>query len=345
MLTLAHITHAYGSTIAVHDCSLTLASAQRIAVIGPSGCGKSSLLRIIAGLEPSHQGTIHWHDDNITTVPAYQRHIGLMFQDHALFPHLTVAHNIGYGLNRQPAAERQQRVDELLQLIGLTALAQRYPDQLSGGERQRVALARSLAPKPRIVLFDEPFASLDRTLRDYLLMEVRELLIREQIAALYVTHDASEACAFADDIVVMRAGQIVAHATPAQLYQHPPSAFVAQLLGMRGVVAYQTCAEGTTTAFGLLPLVAPVPQGQLLIRPEAGIMAHQQFPASIMRGIVTQSVFRPPWQRVTICAHDDAQQTFEVDCGIDRHVAVGDNIEVAVAHAACTFLSQDSSPA
>jgi iron(III) transport system ATP-binding protein len=195
------------------------------------------------------------------------------------------------------------------------------------------------------VLFDEPFASLDRTLRDYLLVEVREWLTREHIAALYVTHDASEACAFADEIVVMKSGQIMAHATPAQLYQHPPSAFVAQLLGMRGVIDYQAGTGAIQTAFGMLPFAPPTSHGHLLIRPEAGIMAHQQLPASMLRGTVVQMLFRPPWQRLTICAQGDPQQTFEVDCAVDLQVTVGDSIEVAIAHAACTFLSQNSSPA
>lgn len=342
MLAFAHLSHAYGGTPALHDCSLTLMPQQRMAIIGPSGCGKSTLLRIIAGLEPAHQGRIWYDGQEITRVAAHRRQIGLMFQDHALFPHLTVAQNVAYGIAHQPRDVQHQRVSDLLAMTSLTRLAERYPDQLSGGERQRVALARSLAPSPRVLLLDEPFAALDRLLRDFLLDEVVEILTREAVSAIYVTHDASEACRFADELVVMRAGRIVAQAAPVELYRHPPSAFVAQLLGMRGIVPYRATADGVQTALGSWPLPAPAVAGMLLIRPEASLGTGEPMMHSIS-GVVRASAFRPPWQRLVIAAHDDASVHIECDVPVTPQWSIGASVTIPFTLTACTFLHEDTS--
>jgi ABC-type sulfate/molybdate transport systems ATPase subunit len=342
MLALAHLSHAYGATPALHDCSLTLLSQQRMAIVGPSGCGKSTLLRIIAGLEPAHHGRIWYHGHDITQLAAHRRQIGLMFQDHALFPHLTVQQNIAYGIAHQPRDVQQQRVHDLLEMTRLTTLAQRYPDQLSGGERQRVALARSLAPSPRVLLLDEPFAALDRLLRDFLLDEVVEILTREEVSAVYVTHDANEACRFADQLVVMRAGRIVAQAAPVELYRNPPSVFVAQLLGMRGIVPYQATATGVHTAFGSWPLPAPATRGTLLIRPEASLGAGEPL-SHMIRGVVRASTFRPPWQRLVIAAHDDASVQIDCDVPVTPSWRIGASVTIPFTLTACTFLHDETS--
>lgn len=344
MLAVAHLSHAYGAMPALHDCSLTLMPQQRMAIIGPSGCGKSTLLRIIAGLEPTHQGRIWYEGHEITRLAAHRRQIGLMFQDHALFPHLTVQQNIAYGIAHQPREVQHQRIGDLLAMTSLTRLADRYPDQLSGGERQRVALARSLAPSPRVLLLDEPFAALDRLLRDFLLDEVVDVLTREQVSAMYVTHDANEACRFADCMVVMRAGRIVAQATPVELYQHPPSAFVAQLLGMRGIVPYRATADGVETALGSWPLSAPATRGTLLIRPEASVAVGGSV-VHTLQGVVRASTFRPPWQRLVIAAHTDATVQIECDVPVTPAWGIGASVTIPFTLTACTFLQDDASDA
>lgn len=339
MLRVAHISHSYDTTQAVNDCTLAVDTAQRVAIIGPSGCGKSTLLRIIAGLEPGHTGSIWYRDQDITRLPAHQRGIGLMFQEHALFPHMTVAANVAYGLHGQPKAAIRARVVQLLELTGIAHLADRLPEQLSGGERQRVALARSVAPKPELLLLDEPFAALDRIRRDYLLDEVPPLLAQEQVAAIYVTHDALEACRFATQIVVMRAGQIIRHDTPQQLYQSPQSAFVATLLGMRTPLSLQGHSTGCQTAFGVIPLMPPQADMRLLIHPEAGIPLGNQ-PQILLEGRVVATTFRPPWWRITLESMD-RQATIECDLALTQPPAVGELYEVALRLSAMSFVADD----
>ena len=328
LLQLQHITHQYGQTTAVSDCSLQLAPAERIALIGPSGCGKSTLLRIIAGLEDGYRGTITYQSRDITATPAHQRQIGLMFQEHALFPHLTVVQNIAYGLNHLAPAAQQARINELLQLIRLTPLAQRYPEQLSGGERQRVALARSLAPSPRLLLLDEPFASLDRSVRDHLLAELPELLAGEQVATIYVTHDFNEACQMADRIVVMQSGHIVRDTHPATLYQQPQTHFMAQLLGIRHSIPFTQGAHSIQTAFGEIPITTHIATGELIIPPEAGLLAGDSTVWSLT-GVVQHHYYRAPWVRVTIRAFTGTAQ-FEYDMPQADVPAIGSHVTVPV---------------
>lgn len=339
MLRVTHISHSYDTTQAVNDCTLAVAPAQRMAIIGPSGCGKSTLLRIIAGLEQGHAGNIWYQGRDITGVAAHQRGIGLMFQEHALFPHMTVAANVAYGLYGQPKSTTSARVRQLLDLMGIAHLAARLPEQLSGGERQRVALARSLAPKPALLLLDEPFAALDRIRRDFLLDELPALLEHEQVAAIYVTHDALEACRFAAQIIVMREGKIIRQDTPQQLYQAPQSAFVATLLGMRTPLVVRTHAAGCQTAFGVIPLTPPQANMRLLIHPEAGIPLGNQTQI-LLEGHVTAATFRPPWWRLTLQSID-RQATIECDVALVQPPAVGDIVEIAVRLNAMSFVADD----
>lgn len=339
MLQVTNISHSYDTTQAVTNCSLTIDTAQRIAIIGPSGCGKSTLLRIIAGLESGHTGSIWYQDRDITTLPAHQRGIGLMFQEHALFPHMTVVDNVAYGLYGQPKDIIAQRVAQLLDLMGISHLGKRLPDQLSGGERQRVALARSLAPKPRLLLLDEPFAALDRMRRDVLLDELPSLLAHEQVAAIYVTHDAIEACRFAEHIIVMRAGTIVRQATPPQLYQAPESAFVATLLGMRRSLPIWAHPSGCQTSFGAIPLLPPQTDMHLLIQPEAGIPLGTH-PQIWLEGRVIATTFRPPWWRVTLQSVD-GHAMIECDVAVGQPPRIGDMYEIAVRLNAMSFVAND----
>ena len=190
----------YGSFRAVDGVSFSLKSGQITALLGPSGCGKSTLLRSIAGLERPQQGDIQWNGQSILRIPTYRRGFGLMFQDGQLFPHRSVEGNVAYGLRGLPAAERSARVAEVLEIVGLEGFGPRSIDSLSGGQAQRVALARALAPRPRLLLLDEPLSALDRSMRESLSIELREIITGEGITSIYVTHDQDEAFNVADQI-------------------------------------------------------------------------------------------------------------------------------------------------
>lgn len=224
-----------------------------LALMGPSGSGKSSALRIIAGLDRPDRGTVSWDGEDITDTPPHRRRFGLMFQDYALFPHRTVGENVGFGLrmNGWDPARIRARVDEMLALVGLAGFAARRIQGLSGGEQQRVALARTLAPSPRLVMLDEPLGSLDRELRDRLAIETRTLFTTLGVTAVYVTHDREEAFAMADRVAIMRTGRVLTVGTPQQLWEDPGSAFVARLLGHPNVID-----PTALVASGLLPEMA-----------------------------------------------------------------------------------------
>lgn len=245
MLTVEHISKSFGDTAALHDLSFSAAAGEIIVILGPSGCGKSTLLQVIAGLLTPDRGDICWDGNSQLQVPTHRRGFGLMFQDFALFPHRNVFDNIAFGLQMKGLSrpEIRRRVPELLQQAGLPGLETRDVNTLSGGEQQRVALVRALAPKPRLLMLDEPLGSLDRTLRDRLLAELRDMLQREGLTVLYVTHDQHEAFAIADRIVVMRAGRVAQVGTAQQVYRQPASEFVARFLGMNNILVGQieTC--------------------------------------------------------------------------------------------------------
>ena len=223
-----------GQTI-IQNLSLNLAAGQVYCIVGPSGSGKSSLLRLIAGLDTPQSGTITIDQQLMTEgpkgLPPEQRRLNMVFQDYALWPHMTVRKIVGYGLNRWPAAQRDARVAEMLALMQISHYASRRPAQLSGGQAQRVAIARALATDPQLLLFDEPLSNLDVQLRAQMRKEFSQLFSRLKKTVVYVTHDPLEACAFADQIVVMRSGNIEQIASPATLFQNPQSPWIASLAG------------------------------------------------------------------------------------------------------------------
>lgn len=234
-LVLSGISLAYEARPVLSDISLSLPAEEIGCLMGASGSGKSTLLRAIAGFETPSAGAITLHgrclQDDAVRVPAHQRGISMVFQDHALFPHLTVHGNIAFGLQRLDAAQRKQRVQELLEMIGLTGLDKRFPHELSGGQQQRVALARALAPKPGLLLLDEPFASLDTELRKRLAVDVRSWLKANGTSALLVTHDRLEAFTFADRVGVLAEGRLHQWDTPYRLHHKPVSRLVADFMG------------------------------------------------------------------------------------------------------------------
>ena len=223
----------YEAAPIVDHVSLEVRSGELLALVGPSGSGKSTLLRLIAGLLRPEAGSIWLDGRDITDVPPADRRVGLVFQSLALFPHLTVADNIGYGLEakRVPKAKREQRIAELLERLHLDGLVDRHPDQLSGGQQQRVALARALAPEPEVLLFDEPLASVDARLRDELRWEIRTLHRESGTTGIYVTHDHGEAAFLGDRLAIMAEGRIHQMGPPAEIQAHPQSAFVAWFVG------------------------------------------------------------------------------------------------------------------
>ena len=232
-LAVEDISKRFGAFAALDGVSLSVGQGELLCLLGPSGCGKSTLLRIIAGLERQDTGRVHAGGRELTRLPPQARDYGILFQSYALFPNLTVAANVAYGLHGRGMgrAHRDARVAEMLDLIGLPGSEHKYPGQLSGGQQQRVALARALAPAPSLLLLDEPMSALDARVREHLRTELRQLQRRLNITTVMVTHDQEEAMAMADHIAVMDGGRIVQAGTPAQIYEQPASAFVANFVG------------------------------------------------------------------------------------------------------------------
>ena len=230
---LDHITKHYGSTVAVDELDLKVADGEFVTLLGPSGCGKTTTLRMIAGLVEPSGGRVFFDDQDVTWLAPRSRNIGFVFQTPALFPHLSVADNVAFGLSVKGAKKDaiRARVDEMLAMVGLAGYGARLPAQLSGGQQQRVALARVLATDPRVLLFDEPLSALDKNLRDTLKYSILDLQRRTGKTAIYVTHDQSEAFAISDRIVVMNNGRIEQIGTQTDIYLHPETAYVAEFIG------------------------------------------------------------------------------------------------------------------
>ncbi|XSG77370.1 ABC transporter ATP-binding protein [Herpetosiphon llansteffanensis] len=265
------VSKTFNATKVLDRIDFQLPSGSLGALLGPSGCGKTTLLRLIAGFETIDQGQIWLGDREIasakTHVPTEQRQIGMVFQEYALFPHLTVGQNVGYGLGRQA---RQQRIDELLELVGLAGLAKRMPHELSGGQQQRVALARALAPNPQLLLLDEPFSNLDAGLRDQVRTATKRILRHVGATALFVTHDQEEALSLADHVTVMLGGKVMQSASPHELYLRPTSQAVAKFVGEANFLAGIARDNSVECGLGQLLLTKPM-HGPvtLMIRPEA----------------------------------------------------------------------------
>jgi ABC-type Fe3+/spermidine/putrescine transport system ATPase subunit len=275
-LALIDIHKSFGTLQAVAGISFQVAPGEVLALLGPSGCGKSTILAIIAGLEHPDKGDVSWDGASILDIPPHQRGFGLMFQDYALFPHMDVFDNIAFGLRMAhwPDERLNSRVGEMLDLVGLSGMGRRDVNTLSGGEQQRVALARSLAPEPRLLMLDEPLGSLDRNLRERLLDELRQILTSVHQTAIYVTHDQEEAFALADRVAVLNAGRLEQQDSPQTIYSRPASTFVARFLGMTnlldGVARRGTSGSVVETAIGAIPVEGDVTgQVTVLLRPDA----------------------------------------------------------------------------
>ncbi len=267
--------HYPGSTQGLHEVSLDVRTGELVAVIGPSGSGKSTLLKLVSGLETGHTGRIALDGEDMSRTPVHRRHIGMVFQSYALFPHLSVRDNVAYGLKlrKVPAAERHRRAHELLDVVGLGEYAQRPVAQLSGGQQQRVALARALAIDPRALLLDEPLSALDASVRGHLRDQIRAIQQRFGATTLLVTHDQEEALAMADRVAMLKDGRLLQIATPREIYERPASRAVAEFVGLSTILPAKVSTPGRLD-LGFAELVADTGRRvsgsavQVLVRPE-----------------------------------------------------------------------------
>ena len=277
-LEITDLSVQYNRRLAVRAIDIAVKDGMIGCLLGPSGCGKTTVLRAIAGFVEPDSGTIKIGEQVVSRVgaalPTDQRGVGMVFQDFALFPHLNAANNIGFGLRSWNTRDRQTRIDELLELVGLLELSQAYPHEMSGGEQQRIALARAMAPRPSLLLLDEPFSSMDVELREQLAKQVRSILNRENITAMLVTHDQHEAFAMADEICVMNVGEIQQRDTAYNLYHYPANRFVADFVGEGVFILGQVDAgRKIKTPIGVLPVEAPSEfsdeqEIEVLVRPD-----------------------------------------------------------------------------
>lgn len=355
MLQIIEISKRFGEKTVLFDISFTIKRAEIVALLGPSGCGKTTLLRIIAGLENADSGEILLDNKDLTDIPVHKRNFGMVFQDYALFPHMSVADNVAFGLKMAGwDSDRQaKRVAQVLELVNLSGFEERMVFELSGGEQQRVAVARSIAPLPRLLLLDEPLGALDRTLRERLMGDLRQILKRATsgkssapavpasffddennqigseptgITSIYVTHDQEEAFAIADRVFIMNKGRIEQEGLPVEIYHRPKTSFVARFLGMENLLKatiIQSDPPIVQCKLGQF-IVSDVPkgfsgEGFLLIRPETGqIVSEQEKGRNMIEGRLIQVSFRGFKQLVTILVEaygGDILLNFSFDSG------------------------------
>ena len=340
ILDVSNIHKHFDGVGVLRGASLSVNEGEIACLLGPSGCGKTTLLRIIAGLEVPDQGHVYFGEQDMLSLPVHQRGFGLMFQDFALFPHKDVASNVAFGLRMRglSRAKIERRVHEVLDLVGLGALAHRDVHQLSGGEQQRVALARSLAPRPRLLMLDEPMGSLDRTLRDRLLEELQHILREVGATALYVTHDQGEAFAVSDRVILMHQGQVIQAAPPETVYRRPVNAWAARFLGMRNLLSGRRVTPGVAqTDIGQL-LVEGDQNDELiiLIRPEAATLGQVAGGTTIV-GALASSSFRGTLLHVAVQCPSGPRLYFDLPSGT-RVPAVGEPITLTLRREATICL-------
>jgi putative spermidine/putrescine transport system ATP-binding protein len=305
-LQLSHVTRRFSGHTAVDDLSLTVRDGEFVCLLGPSGCGKTTTLRIIAGFEQADAGTVTLDGADITRLPPEKREIGVVFQSYALFPHKTVAENIGFGLKMRgrPRAEIAAAVAEALVLVRLDGLGARYPRALSGGQQQRVALARALAIRPRLLLLDEPLSNLDAQLREEMRVEIRRIQQSLGITAVLVTHDQGEALAMADRVAVMARGRLQQIATSTEIYETPATAFVSGFIGQVNAL------EGQVEHDGILLL----PNGMRLAGQGAGLA-----PGAAARAMVKQ-------ERLSLSRDEPLQARNRFACRIAERTYLGGSV-------------------
>lgn len=330
MLIVSDITRKFGNLTVLNRIDLSVKSGEIVCLLGASGSGKTTLLRIIAGLETADSGDVLLDERSILNIPAHRRDFGLMFQDFALFPHLNVEQNVAFGLRMRGvnSKEQHQRVAEVLSLVGLSGFDRRDVASLSGGERQRVALARSLAPSPKLLLLDEPLGSLDASLRERLATELREIIKNTGLTAIHVTHDQQEAFAIADRIAILHRGQIEQIDTPERLYHRPKTVYAAQFLGLNNIV------HGGV----LKSLDLETDAKAVLLHPE-GIRLDAQGEIS---GTVRECVFMGDAYRLLLEHENGVTLTFKVPSRYETLPQVGEQVRVSIAPDSIIGLDESS---
>ena len=324
MLTVSGASVAFGRNQALDGVDLEVDTGEVVAILGPSGCGKSTLLRAVAGLQPLDSGAVSWDGEDLAGLPVHRRDFGLMFQEHALFSHRDVAANVTFGLRMQKMdpTGRMRRVREVLGLVGLAGFEERKIATLSGGEAQRVALARSLAPEPRLLMLDEPLGSLDRPRREELTEELRVLLRRVGVTVLHVTHDHDEAFAVADRVAVMQSGRIARIGTPADVWHDPRHSAVARFLGHANVV---TVTDGGAVPWGRLSVAG----GRVIVRSDGFTRVEEATPGAVdlVTATVTDARFRGDRFELTLCTDPG---NFELLVRDPRPAATGDRLTYSI---------------
>jgi ABC-type Fe3+/spermidine/putrescine transport system ATPase subunit len=344
LLELHNVCKSYPDGWTLADVSFAVEEGEIVCLLGPSGCGKTTLLRLIAGLELLDSGQVLVDGEDVTRVPPHLRGFGMMFQEYALFPHKDVFGNVAFGLRMQPRLGPQElnreavaaRVAGVLALVGLAGFERRDVNQLSGGERQRVALARSLAPQPRLLMLDEPLGALDRALRERLMDELPAILRRAGATAITVTHDQEEGFALADRVVLMRAGRVVQVGTPEEAYRRPASAWVARFLGLANLLNARVVGPGRVeTALGVLQIGGSDSGTMLLIRPEAARL--DDAGPNVVHVIVTERSFRGERYRLGARHASGVELTFSFPASANLP-ALGESITLSLDSQALALL-------
>ena len=310
---LKNVSKHFGKVRAVDDIDIVFAPGTLTTLLGPSGCGKTTLLRLVSGLEEATSGEIWFGDEDVTQLSATRRDVGMVFQSYALFPHMTVEQNVGYGLGvlKTPPDETKQRVKEVLQMVDMDGYQGRYPNELSGGQQQRVAVARAMVLRPKVLLFDEPLSNIDSKLRRSMRDDIRRLQQASGITSIYVTHDQAEALAVSDEIIVMKNGAIEQQGTPKSLYHKPETAFVANFIGESNVISGTLSSRNgnKVVSFGDASIELPIteqtdhPDGDvsLSLRPEViEIIAESETSGEVLSGVITQNAYMGPVIEYTI---------------------------------------------
>ncbi|KQT47315.1 iron ABC transporter ATP-binding protein [Devosia sp. Leaf420] len=340
MLALKGVTRHFNDVAALQDVTLELGAGQVLCLVGHSGCGKSTLLRAIAGIETLDGGTIAIEGtpvsgDGIFVEPE-DRRIGFMFQDYALFPHLSVRENVAFGLKKLARSDRANRVSDILSRIGIEALADRYPHMLSGGEQQRVALARALAPQPRLLLMDEPFSNLDRGLRDRVRHETLSIVRDLGMTAVVVTHDPEEALAIGDTVALMQKGRVVEAGTGERIYDAPWTAYAARFFSRMNVIPAKIEANMLDTPLGRFHAPALDGEPHVLLRPQSIILTESGIPGVVVDRSILGEIEE---LRIAVAGVDDPL----IMRGTSRHdVHPGDAVEIAVKADEVMIFPQDA---